>query len=1079
MTGRLSSIRRRAARATVAALLVAAPAFGAEETPGSGLDSSTLAGLVARAIGPANMSGRVAALDATTDAAGNVIVYVGAASGGVWKSKDGGITFEAIFDKYPQSIGAISIDPADDKVIWIGTGESWVRNSVSVGRGVYRSSDGGDTWELLGLEGTERIASIRIHPKEPKTVWVCATGHLWNDHAERGVFKTTDGGKTWKKVLYVDEKTGCSDLDLDQQDPNVLFAGMWQFRRQPHFFTSGGPGSALYRSTDGGETWHKLAAGLPEGEKGRIAVAVAPSRSSRVYATVEAKETALYRSDNLGETWKKVNSSFNVTARPFYFSHLVVDPNDHRVVYKAGLTLALSTDSGESFTSPFSGGGFGGGVHPDQHAIWVNPKNSRHVIIGNDGGAYVSYDQSRTFRHIGTLPLSQFYKVSVDSAVPYNVYGGLQDNGSWMGPSRSVSGVENRDWNNVGGGDGFATWRDPADPDYVYSEYQGGQISRVHLPTSEVRDIKPHPAPGKPKYRFNWNTPMVFSPHQLGTVYLGSQILLRSQDRGESWEEISPDLTTNDPAKQRQKESGGLTTDNSTAENHTTIFAIDESPKKAGVIWAGTDDGNLQVTNDDGKTWTNVVANVPSLPKNTWVSSVTASPHDAQTAFATFDGHTTGDLEPHVYRTTDLGKTWTSLASAGLEGYAHIVRQDPVNPALLYLGTEFGLWMSVDGGTSWARFEGNFPKMVAVRDLAIHTQGDLVVATHGRGIYILDDLAPLRGLTASTLEQEVAILPTRPAELTIPAGVQNFGGAEQFAAPNPPEAVQIAYYLKKRHVFGDLKIEVYGDDGKLITSIPGTKRKGLNRVEWAMRLPPPKLPPATNLVGAFQGPRVLEGSYKIKLIKGKESLEGTVRVVNDPRSKHSAQDRRLQQTTALDLYKKLERLTYLVDAATDARDQARERVAKMGERDKLRKAAEVWATELENLRTSLVSTNEAGWLSGDEKLREELGNLFGLVEGFTGRPSKTQLDQAAELSRQLETAYGKFGTVTAKLPELNAELAKKGAKPVEVMTEAAWQERQKKGGGKTAARLAKPVPTIGYGEVLRRLAEQPVWFGLR
>jgi photosystem II stability/assembly factor-like uncharacterized protein len=1063
----------------VAALLVTAPFVSAQETTGSGLDSSTLAGLVARAIGPANMSGRIAALDATTDAAGNVHVYVGAASGGVWKSNDGGITFEPVFDKYPQSVGAVEIDPSNDKVIWVGTGESWVRNSVSIGRGVYRTSDGGDTWEMLGLADTERIAAIRIHPQEPKTVWVCATGPLWNDHAERGVFKTTDGGKTWKKVLFVDDKTGCSDLDLDAQDPNVLFAGMWQFRRQPHFFTSGGPGSALYRSTDGGETWQKLSGGLPEGEKGRIAVAIAPSRSSRVYATVEAKETALYRSENLGETWKKVNSSFNITARPFYFSHLVVDPNDHRTVYKTGLTLAMSTDSGESFNSPFAGG-FGGGVHPDQHGIWVNPKNSRHVIIGNDGGAYVSYDQARTFRHIGTLPLSQFYKVSVDSAVPYNVYGGLQDNGSWMGPSRSVSGIENRDWDNVGGGDGFAVWRDPADADYVYSEYQGGNIMRVHLPTSEVRDIKPSPAPGKPKYRFNWNSPIAFSPHQKGTIYLGSQVLLRSADRGESWQEISPDLTTNDPAKQRQKESGGLTTDNSTAENHTTIFAIEESPKKAGLIWVGTDDGNVQVTTDGGQTWTNVVVNVPDLPKNTWVSSITTSPHDADTAFATFDGHATGDMKTYVYKTTDLGKTWKSLGQASLEGYAHIVRQDTVNPALLYLGTEFGLWMSVDGGTSWARFEGNFPKMVSVRDLAIHPQGDLVVATHGRGIYILDDLAPLRGLTAATLEREVAILPTRPAELTIPAGVQNFGGSEQFVAPNPPEAVQIAYYLKKRHVFGDLKVEVYGSDGKLITSIPGSKRKGLNRVEWAMRLPPPKLPPATNLVGAFQGPRVLEGSYKIKLVKGNETLEGSVAVVNDPRSKHSAEDRRLQQTTALDLYKKLERLTYLVDSATDARDQARERVGKMGEREKVRKAAEAWATELEGLRTSLVSTSDAGWLSGDEKLREELGNLFGAVEGFTGRPSKTQLDRAADLSSQLEAAYTKFAGISAKLPDLNAELGKKGAKPVEILTEQAWQDKQKKGGGKAAAAaLAKPIRDLGYGRALRMLAERAVFFELR
>ena len=542
---RLHLVAPAAAGLLALALLLPVPA-SAEEAAGIEIDSATLGGLTARSIGPAVMSGRIAAVDAV--AGKTVTVYVGAASGGVWKSTDGGLNFSPVFDDegQPQSIGAVSIDPSAPDTVWVGTGESWTRNSTSVGRGVFRTTDGGKTWKAMGLEDTERIARIQVDPEDSDTVWVCATGHLWNANEERGVFKSIDGGDTWKKVLYVDENTGCSDLDVDPQAPNVLYAGMWQFRRYPDFFESGGPGSGLYKSTDGGDTWTELTAGLPKGEKGRIAVAVAPSRTSRVYATVESDETALYRSDDLGASWEKINTSFTVTARPFYFSRLVVDPTDYDTVYKPGLSLGISTDGGASFTSPFTGG-FGGGVHSDHHALWVNPKDPENLILGTDGGLYVSHDQGHTWRHVRSLPVSQFYRVSVDDQVPYNVYGGLQDNGSWMGPSRAPGGVENKDWRGVGFGDGFYAFRDPSDPDYVFSEYQGGEIQRLHLPTGELRDTKPYPAEGEEDYRFNWATPVAFSPNEKGTMYMGAQKLLRSRDHGESWEEISPDLTTDNP----------------------------------------------------------------------------------------------------------------------------------------------------------------------------------------------------------------------------------------------------------------------------------------------------------------------------------------------------------------------------------------------------------------------------------------------------------------------------------------------------------------------------------------------------
>ncbi|HEX6198820.1 MAG TPA: glycosyl hydrolase, partial [Thermoanaerobaculia bacterium] len=838
------------------------------------------------------------------------------------------------------------------------------------------------------------------------------------------------------------------------QDPDVLYAGMWQFRRYPDFFESGGPGSGLYKSTDGGETWTELDAGLPEGDKGRIAVAVAPSRPNRVYATVEAEDTALYRSDDLGASWTQVNNSMNVTVRPFYFSHLVVDPTDYKTVYKPGLFLGISTDEGESFTS-FLSGGFGGGVHSDHHALWVNPQDPKHLVLGTDGGVYISNDQGHTFRMVMSLPVSQFYEVSVDDEWPYNVYGGLQDNGSWQGPSRSPSGIENRDWRNIGFGDGFHAYRDPGDPDYVFSEYQGGEIQRLHLPTGELREIKPYPAEGDPEYRFNWNTPIAFSPHRVGTVYLGAQKLLRSRDHGGSWQEISPDLTTDNPDWQRQEESGGLTTDNSTAENHTTIFTIEESPVEEGVIWVGTDDGNVQVTRDDGGSWAKVSDAIPGLPERRWISHVAASPHTAGTAFVTVDGHRTGDMETYVFKTTDYGATWTSLSTEVLDGYAHVIEQDPVNPELLFLGTELGLWMSLDGGAQWVRFEGGMPKMVPVNDLVVHPRdGDLVVATHGRGIYILDDLTPLRNLTAQVLEQDAALLPTRAAVMVIPAPQQQFGGQENFVGRNPPEAAEIAYYLKRRHLFGDLKVEIWSPDGELIKSVPGTKRRGINRVSWPMRLPPPKVPPATNLVPAFEGPRVLEGSYEVRLIKGDQTYTGQVELVPDPRTPHSEEDRRLQQETSLELYRTLERLTYLVDALTDLRDQARSRAAELpdhrasrgGAPGRPRRDVEAYADLLEEFRTTLVSTSEAGWLSGDEKLREKLGALYGGVNSYTGRPTQSQLDRLEVLRGRQEEAFGRFEELVARREEVNRTLSRAGLEPLVLLTEEAWREREDGGG---------------------------------
>ena len=1006
------------------------------------IESATFGGLRARAIGPAVMSGRIAAIDAVAD--DPVVVYVGAATGGVWRSRDGGITFKPIFDDYTMSIGAIRIDPSNHDVIWVGTGESWTRNSVSVGDGVYKSTDGGDNWEFLGLEDSERIARIQVDPNDGNTVYVCATGHLWNANEERGVFKTTDGGETWKKVLYVDENTGCSDISMDLHAPNILFAGMWEFRRYPDFFNSGGPGSGLYRSIDGGETWTELTNGLPEGEKGRIGVSMAPSQPNVVYAIVEAEETGLYRSDDMGASWEQVNTSFNTQVRPFYFAYVVPDPVDPDKVYKPGLTLTVSTDGGKSFNSMFTSA-FGGGPHSDHHALWINPNRTNELILGTDGGVYFSYDGGSTWRLSRAIPVSQFYEISYDMDTPYNVYGGLQDNGTWVGPSRSPGGVRAKDWDLLNGGDGFHVFVDPSDPDYIYVEYQGGNLSRLRKSTGEMKTIKPYEEVDEPELRFNWNTPIHVSPNNPGTLYMGSQYLFRTRDRGDSWETISPDLTTNDPEKQRQKESGGLTKDNSTAENHTTIYTISESPQNAQVIWVGTDDGNLQVTRDDGANWANVVRNVPGLPKNTWVTHVEASRHDEATAYVTFDGHRTGDMTPYVYRTRDYGATWESLVTEDLESYALVIKEDLENPDLLFLGTEFGLWISVDGGQTWARYEAGFPK-VGVRDLAIQPrEQDLIIGTHGRGIWILDDITPLRALTPEVLAADLAILPTRPAVQTIGGGQGAwFPGNDEFVGQNPSEAAAIVYYQKKRHIFGDLKVEIYDADGELILEIPGGKLRGINRVDWPMRLKMPKMPPSTTLVPVFQGPLVPEGTYTYKIIKGKNTYEGQVELVADPRNPHPLEDRQLQQRTALEIYDMLERLTYVVDAAIDLGEQARARAEQMsgGAARRLNQ----FADELDEFKAGLVA-QKGGYATEEKQLREYLGDLFGSVNGYAGRPTDAELQRLEALGAQLEEAERKFAEVTSgkDFSRIQSDLEKKELEPLHVMTKEEWEE-EKDGG---------------------------------
>jgi photosystem II stability/assembly factor-like uncharacterized protein len=841
----------------------------------------------------------------------------------------------------------------------------------------------------------------------------------------------------------VDENTGCASLAMDPQEPDILYAGMWQFRRYPDKFHSGGMGSGLYKSTDAGKNWKKITAGLPDSALGRITVAVAPSRPNVVYAVVEAKKTALYRSDDLGENWQEMNHSFTVTARPFYFGHLVVDPHDYNRVYKPSMALGVSTDGGKSFSDPFSSGGFGGGgVHSDHHALWIDPNDTKHLLLGTDGGVYETRDRGQTWHFFKNLPVSQFYRVSYDMARPYNVYGGLQDNGSWSGPSSSPGGIENRDWENLGGGDGFYVFPDPSDDDIIYLESQGGNIIRKHLSTLEVKRIKPYPKEGEEKYRFNWNTPIAFSPTNPNIMYLGSQYLLRSEDKGDSWQTISPDLTTDDPEKQKQNESGGLTIDNSSAENHCTIYAISESPKDANVVWVGTDDGNLQVTENGGTSWQNVVKNIPNLPPNTWVSSIEASHFGRATAYATFDGHRHGDKKSHVYKTTDLGRSWQSLATVSVAGYALDIKEDPVNPNLLFLGTEFGLYVSVDGGQQWARFTGNLPK-VGIREIAIHPrEADVILATHGRGIMIIDDITPLRQITPEVLASQVFILKSRPSTLSIPAGVQQFNANDQFVGKNPSEVATITYYLKKRHIFGDMKIEIYDPEGNLVKTLPGGKRRGINRVDWTMRKRPPRVPRAATLAfGALFGPMADAGIYTIKLIKEDRTYSGELEIIHDPKYSHSVADRNLQQQTVMKLYNMQEHLAYIAEATTSARDQAKKLAEGRKKGDRLAKNLSAFAEKLDTFHKTLAASRRGGFLTGEEQLREKISNLYASVSGYAGKPTQSELDRTQTLADELKKADVAFNKLmNGDLKAVNEKLAKKNLEPIKIMTEKAFRE---------------------------------------
>ena len=957
----------------------------------------------ARHIGPALMSGRF--IDLEIHPTNNRIIYGGAAGGGVWKSVDGGASFSPIFEEYAQSIGAITLDPNDpDNVVWVGTGEIWTRNSVSIGDGLYKSKDGGGNWKKIGFENSERISSIKINPNNSNEVYVAVLGALWSDSDERGIYKTTDGGETWDKIFYLNESTGASDLVMDPNDSNILYASMWEFRRTGWGFNSGGANSGLYKSTDAGATWNKIHTGFPAGDLGRIAFAVAPSQSNILYSVIESKvDMGLYRSDDSGASWTLLNDDFGLIIRPFYFSRIVVDPKNPDIIVKAGLFGSISRDGGKTFKSL-------GNMHGDIHDIAFDINDSNRMYSGTDGGIYRSWDGGLTFDMVDNLPVSQFYQISVDNETPYNIYGGLQDNGSWWGPSSSPGGIEARDWKRVGVGDGFRVLRHTTKR-IIYSEMQGAQnVWRYNIDKDKTKNIAPVPD-GDEELRFNWNAAIALSAFKPDRIYIGSQYLHKSEDMGNTWVKISPDLTTNDPLKQ-DKESGGISIDKSGAETHTTIFTIAESPLDENIIWVGTDDGNIQVTQDGGKTWTNVTSNLGGIPSNTWVYHIEASVHgEGGTAYAVFDGHTSGDMKPYALKTTNFGKTWTNIITDDVVGFVRNIQEDYEKENILYLGTEFGLFVTINNGNNWSRFTNNMPATaVHFIDLQKETN-DLVLGTHGRGVIIIDDISPLRQISQEVLQKDVHFFDTKAGVIKETGG---FGGGStelQFVGRNPSSAAQIIYYLKKRHTFGKMTLEIQDMEGnRIITLAPG-KSKGINIVNWFYTTAPPKVAAGKTFVnGGFISPRVPAGKYKVILKKGKKTFEHIIEIENDSNSILTSEDRAIQQKETMRLYNDMEELAYLVYRI----DQTVKR-AKGVVKTTPNKTAQQVIDELTTLKESLVVTTGDNYVNEAEpELREKISELYSTVASNFERPSKAQIKNIALYEAQLNEKTEEFEKIKSK-----------------------------------------------------------------
>ncbi len=1054
-----------------------------------------MANLRFREIGPATMGGRVNDIEVSLQ--DTRVIYAAMAGAGIMKSVNGGTTWTPIFDKEAvPSVGDVAIAPSNPQIVWAGTGESNNRQSSSWGNGVYKSMDAGKTWKNMGLPETHHIARVVIHPTNPDIVWVAAVGKLWSSSPERGVFKTTDGGKTWTHTLKVNDDTGATELVIDTESPTILYAAMYQRRRTVFGFNGSGEGSALYKSIDGGDTWTKITKGMPydtenaptprpDGltETGRNSIAIYAKDTNIVYATIEHANGGVYRSTDKGETWTKM-AEIAAVPRPMYFSKLKVDPNNDQRLWLAGVAMQYSEDGGKTWS-----GNFSRAPHADTHGIWINPNDSNHIIQGNDGGINISYDRGRTWDYANTVPLGQFYEVGADNSVPYKVCGGLQDNNTWCGPSATTNpqGISNSDWYTVGGGDGFFAQPDPNDPDIVYGESQDGNLFRRNVKTGENKSIRPREEEGEKNYRFQWNSPVLISSYDPNTIYYGGNFMFKSTNRGDSWTKIGGvDLTTN--VDRNAMQIMGKAPDKNSRSRHDgvqqypAITTISESPVNKNVLWAGTDDGNLQVTRDS-QTWKNVVDKVPGLPKGTYVSRVVASRENEATAYVTFDGHRMGDFKVYVYMTSDYGETWRSIASnlPQNNGIVSVIREHPRNTNLLFVGTEFGLFASTDRGGSWTQIKQNLPT-VPVDDILIHPRdNDLILATHGRSIWIMDDITPLQQLNDTVLNESIYLFDTRRAINWRTWSNKPLTSDKAFYGQNPPNGAMINFYLKEPLASGqNITITIADATGQVVRTqnctrplpapatppaIPGfggggggfggfgggggqlcTAGEGINRWVWDMRARPTGAGPGAGGpgggggggfggFGAGAGFRVDPGMYTVKIKMGDKEMSKSFEVIEDPRVQFSAEDRAKKKAA-------LAKLLPIVTRGTLAQQQ----IAAL--RTNVNTALEAWrrpgANVPQNVRTageellkkidaayinwgtppSLVSTiSQAGppLVELPTPLSQRAAQLMGGIDGTSAAPTAWELSQIDILATRIPAAADEVrNLITVDLAALNA-----------------------------------------------------------
>jgi photosystem II stability/assembly factor-like uncharacterized protein len=1049
-------MKRMVTTAAIAAALAAgvaaspSPAAQATAPPARAEQpSSPFEGLKFREIGPATPSGRID--DFAVLESNPAVFYVATATAGVWKTTNHGTTFEQVFDSpTTSSIGDVAIAPNDANLIWVGTGENNNRQSSSWGDGVYKSGDGGRTWTHAGLADSRHIARIIVDPMDYSTVYVAALGSLWGAGGERGVYKTTDGGQNWTRVLNVDDDTGATELVMDPSNNKVLYAATYQRRRATWGMNGGGPGSAIYKTSDAGRTWTKLTQGLPEGPMGRIGLDVYRKDPNVVYARIEhEKESGVYRSDDAGASWTKLSST---NPRPMYFSQIRIDPqNDHRI-YVLGTQLHISDDGGKTFRADGAER-----IHVDHHAMWINPNDSNMVFIGNDGGVSISYDRSKTWVWMPNLPLAQFYHVAYDNQVPYHVCGGLQDNNTWCAPSakRNEHGIVNDDWYIIGGGDGFQAQMDPTDARILYAESQDGRMNRVDRVTNERKSIRPEAPEGEAPYRWNWDTPVRISQHNPAMIFVGGNRLFKSTDRGHSWKAISPDLTTNTD-RETLSLFGMVAKDFKIAkhdgvQSYGNLVQFSESPRKPGIYYTGSDDGVVSVSRDDGANWANVTAKIPGLAKNAYVAKLEASRFDDGTVYAAFDGHRTNEFGTFVYVSTDFGQTWRSIAGDLPKGQVvRTVAEDLKNPEVLYLGTESGLFVTTDRGRHWVRVKGNFPT-VPVYEITLHPrENDMIVATHGRGVWILDDLAPFQQF-AKAQQTDAFVFEPEPVSHQLASGerMKDFEGNRQFLGDNPARGARISYFLKS--AAKDLKLTVKDASGAVLRELSGddtkdARKAGINMLVWDGRVKP--IAPMRNQQGGGggggffgninNGPLVLPGTYRVALtVDGREAQAVNVRVQGDPEIQITDADRKTHFDAVLALHTLQGTMNEAADLVIDMNKQLTSindaLTTQPSVPGNLKTMVADLTKQVNDLRTRLGVSGEGGFGGGggvNPNVRGRVGQLKGQIMGSTSLPTETQTRMAGEVRTAASKTIDDVNAAVAKFPALYKELATSGLYPM-------------------------------------------------